>query len=285
MSALGKCHGILEYHDQHLGLILYYMSGQADLIPKFFKETAIPEQVYAEVPEGDGDDAAKTILPLTETGKEKMMEYEVPKSKCEICGSLFARQGMTRHLKSCLKKDLEKKGSGGKPKDLLLLNVSDAPNPDYFLYLLLDEETTLEALDIFLRNIWLECCGHMSSFSVGRYGDEIDMMQKVSGAFEFGDNLTYRYDFGSTTELNIRGMGSYKGLVKEKIQIIARNAPPIIPCDQCSAKPAVQVCTECIWDGGWLCEDCAKTHDCDEDMFLPVVNSPRTGVCAYMGNE
>lgn len=40
-----------------------------------------------------------------------------------------------------------------------------------------------------------------------------------------------------------------------------------------------------IWDGeGWLCESCAKNHECDEDMFLPVLNSPRTGVCGYTGS-
>jgi hypothetical protein len=32
-----------------------------------------------------------------------------------------------------------------------------------------------------------------------------------------------------------------------------------------------------------LSEDCAQTHEFGEDVFLPVVNSPRTGVCAYAG--
>lgn len=191
---------------------------------------------------------------------------------------------MTRHVKSCLKKNLEKKRAKGKPRGFLLLNVADAFNPDYFLYLLVDEKTTLGELDGFLRDIWLECCGHMSAFSFERYVDEMDMRKKVADAFRLGDNLIYQYDFGSTTELNIRNMGRYGGPMDQKIQMAARNTEPIIPCDQCSAKPAVQICTECIWDeAGWLCEDCAQTHECGEDMFLPVVNSPRTGVCAYAG--
>ena len=212
------------------------------------------------------------------------MEYETPKSKCELCGSEFTGQGMTRHIKSCLKKHLQKKVSKGKPQDLLLLNVADAFNPDYFLYLLLGAKTTLEDLDGFLRDIWLECCGHMSAFSFERYGDEIDMRQKAANVFEIGRKVVYQYDFGSTTELNIRAMGRYHVSMDKKIQIISRNAPPIIPCDHCKSKPAIQICTECMWDGeGWLCEDCAQTHECDEEMFLPVVNSPRTGVCAYDG--
>jgi len=28
---------------------------------------------------------------------------------------------------------------------------------------------------------------------------------------------------------------------------------------------------------------CARSHECDHEMFLPVVNSPRAGVCAYSG--
>lgn len=211
------------------------------------------------------------------------MEYTAPKSKCGLCGSEFAGRGMTRHLKSCLKKNLEKKGGTGKPKDLLFLKVSDAYNPDYFLYLLLDGKTTLDSLDAFLRDIWVECCGHMSAFSIERYGEEMDMGKKVVKAFEFAGNLIYQYDFGSTTELNIQDLGLYRGTMDKKIQVIARNAEPLIPCDACGAKPAVRICSECMDDGGWLCEDCAKTHECGEDAFIPVVNSPRTGVCAYEG--
>ena len=110
------------------------------------------------------------------------------------------------------------------------------------------------------------------------------MQRKAADVFDSVSNLIYPYDFGSTTELNIRDMGRYRAPMNEKIHIVARNAQPMIPCDQCNAKPSVQICTECIYDeAGWLCEDCAQTHECGEDMFLPVVNSPRTGVCAYSG--
>jgi hypothetical protein len=32
-----------------------------------------------------------------------------------------------------------------------------------------------------------------------------------------------------------------------------------------------------------LCDDCAADHEHDEEMFLPVVNSPRIGMCGYSG--
>jgi len=213
------------------------------------------------------------------------MEYQAPKSRCSLCNSEFKRQGLTRHIKSCLTKHLQKP-SEAKPHNLLYLNIFDPFNPDYFLHLLIFGNSTFESLDVFLRDIWLECCGHMSSFSRQRYGDEIKMHHKVEDILMPGAELKYQYDFGSTTELTIRAVDNYQGATNgnKKIQLITRNAQPIIPCDECGLKPAVHICCECQWDDkGWLCEECSETHGCDEEMFLPVVNSPRTGVCGYTG--
>jgi hypothetical protein len=211
------------------------------------------------------------------------VEYQARKSKCNLCQSEFKRQGLTRHIKSCLPKHL---ASETKPQRLLYLHIYDAYNPDYFLHLLLSQTTTLKNLDTYLRNIWLECCGHMSAFSRGRYGEEISMKHPADDILTPGTTLNYQYDFGSTTELTVKAIDYYDGILsgKNKIRLIARNDQPIIPCDVCAAKPAVEICTECQWEEtGWLCEDCAQTHECDEEMLLPVVNSPRTGVCGYTG--
>jgi hypothetical protein len=69
------------------------------------------------------------------------------------------------------------------------------------------------------------------------------------------------------------------------VELLARNDAPQIACDQCgTGKPATQICTECMYQtGGWLCDDCITTHDCDPAMLLPVVNSPRAGICGYTG--
>ncbi len=214
------------------------------------------------------------------------MKYQTPKSKCSLCNSEFKRQGLTRHIKSCLPKHLEKQ-SKAKPRNLVYLNIHDTFNPDYFLHLLVIGNTTLGDLDLFLRGIWLECCGHMSSFSLKRFGDDINMKHKVKDIFTPGVELSYQYDFGSTTELTVKAVDNYHGTTdgNQEIQIITRNAQPLIPCDECGEKPAVEICSECQWnEKGWLCEECAQNHGCDEDMFLPVVNSPRTGVCGYTGD-
>ncbi|UCF90691.1 MAG: hypothetical protein JSW39_20745 [Desulfobacterales bacterium] len=215
------------------------------------------------------------------------MQYLVPKTKCLMCEGEFTKQGLTRHIKSCLTARLSDK-SRAKSKQFYYFNVSDLFNSNYFLHLLIAEDATLEYFDAFLRNIWLECCGHLSAFSHQRFGDEISMKRKIKEVFAPDTKLMYQYDFGSTTELSVKNIAIFDGTIEggKKISLLARNAQPQFPCDECRQKPAVQICTECQWDDrGWLCEDCAQNHACGDEMFLPVVNSPRTGVCGYAGPE
>jgi len=215
------------------------------------------------------------------------MEYTAPKSTCLLCKSDFTRRGIGRHISSCLEKQTPKIKNFLK-KRYCYLSVRDAYNSDYFIFLLISQNSTLAELDDFLKKIWLECCGHMSSFSYQKWGEEIPMAAEVKSVCNTGSTLTYVYDFGSTTELIIKFQGQFNGFVKklEDIIILSRNTEPIIPCDVCGEFQAVHICTDCQWDGsGWLCEKCAATHECGNEMFLPVVNSPRTGVCAYSGEE
>src|SRR5260370_25358720 len=77
-----------------------------------------------------------------------------------------------------------------------------------------------------------------------------------------------------------------KGHMKGRtIHILARNIPPIIPCGICR-EPAISICMQCIYeDKGRLCNVCAKNHKCGQEIPLPVVNSPRAGVCGYTGKD
>jgi hypothetical protein len=125
----------------------------------------------------------------------------------------------------------------------------------------------------------------MSMFRVDRHG--IGMGRKLATFFQPGMKLDYDYDMGDTTSLRITVLGGNPGLVTKKkpVEILARNVPPAIVCDECGKNPSAWICPECNWEGeGWLCRSCASEHACgDEEFFLPVVNSPRTGVCAYTG--
>ena len=92
----------------------------------------------------------------------------------------------------------------------------------------------------------------------------------------------------TSAELRIKIINVYEGGMKSRklVELLARNEAPMIPCDECGGMQAEMICEECNWEGGgWLCKSCAEKHACadGDDIFLPVPNSPRAGVCAYMG--
>jgi hypothetical protein len=42
------------------------------------------------------------------------------------------------------------------------------------------------------------------------------------------------------------------------------------------------MCVECE---SFVCDQCQNSHECGEEMIMPVVNSPRMGVCGYAGPD
>jgi hypothetical protein len=217
--------------------------------------------------------------------------------QCELCGKTFNKAAMTRHLQSCTAaaKSSRTAGSrGARAAQAFHLVVEGRYLPDYWLHLEAAAGSTLEDLDGFLRRTWLECCGHMSAFRIGTasysgggFGGDDDLFDEsmdipLAQVLQPGSKLKYEYDFGSTTDLVLKVVAVRPAESKRHyIKLLARNLPPPIACDSCQ-QPATQVCTECP-DDGWLCDACVETHECSEEMRLPVVNSPRVGVCGYTG--
>jgi hypothetical protein len=121
------------------------------------------------------------------------------------------------------------------------------------------------------------------------FEDEMDEGQRlmdvqVGKRLSPGVKVEYEYDFGTTTTLSIRVLGERPGsLTRSKLRLLARNEPLDIRCARCG-KPATKICTECDCSSdGALCKTCAAKHECGEGMLLPVLNTPRTGVCGYTG--
>ncbi|MEW6126415.1 MAG: hypothetical protein AB1757_05065 [Acidobacteriota bacterium] len=230
-------------------------------------------------------------------GKEKLAQSV---GKCNLCGDRFNKRVMSRHLQSCLKNVVtaNKKAS---PTKTFHIAVEGKYLPEYWLHLEIRADATLDDLDEFLRDLWLECCGHLSAFTIDgiRYDkieDDFDlgfgfeksasMNIEIGKVFAKGAKIDYEYDFGTTTDLTLKVIQEREGNLskREAIRILARNDEPMIPCYFCGA-PAKAVCSYCVYDReGWLCKKCKRKHEhYDDDVFLPVLNSPRTGQCGYEG--
>jgi len=100
-----------------------------------------------------------------------------------------------------------------------------------------------------------------------------------------GSKLDYEYDFGSTTALVGELVGKRQGSIgRATVRLLARNEPILWSCGECEV-PATVVCPFCIDFGDAVfCDAHAAAHEhADEEVYLPVVNSPRMGVCGYTG--
>lgn len=252
----------------------------------------------------------------------------VSKGVCNFCGQTIAKSGITRHLQSCkAHQAANATSSSGKSTTatLLHLSIEGTYANMYWMHIEIPAAKNLVDLDAFLRDIWLECCGHLSQFEIEGVHYAIDKLHghsveldfeaddaipilappgsrfptlfpitKRMSKFNLGDAIKpgikfkYEYDFGSTTDLTLKVIGQRETQIPKSydLKILARNLQPEIMCDVCGKQLATHLCTQCVYDGqAALCRSCAKKHSDDHyEMFLPIVNSPRTGECGYTGN-
>ena len=223
------------------------------------------------------------------------MARHVSTGTCNFCQAIVSKATMTRHLGACKPRQALSAlpSDPGKSRRATLLHLVVEGYAPYWLHLEVRADATLKTLDAFLRALWLECCGHMSQFfiegetyvsSAARELSARSMNVPLGKLLRPGMTCAYEYDFGTTTELRLRVVAERDGAwQREAVQVLARNNPPVIPCEACG-KEATQVCSQCIYEGqGWLCDACVPAHACGDDMLLPVVNSPRVGMCGYAG--
>ena len=238
-------------------------------------------------------------------GNQDVQEEEIPfpKGKCSLCGQKFLFSEIVTHIESC---EIAKCGTSADPvpsskrENSFIIAVKGSGHLSaYWMCVEADPNSTLSDLDRFLRDTWVDCCGHLSLFKIGgttyaympdpKFHDR-SMNVKLSFVLRNGAEFGYEYDFGTTTALALK-VSTHENVLthasnKTTTRILARNDPPDVSCGNCGKNLARSVCADCVWDGNqeaWLCEDCSKTHKCGEDMLLPVVNSPRVGMCGYTG--
>ena len=197
---------------------------------------------------------------------------------CGPCGARVGKAAMGAHIRKCLE------GTSGDARSrVLLVRAQPDGAPMYWLDIAASPDAKLEALDGLLRRVWLECCDHLSEFSRGPR-QQVGMTRTIDEALGVsGSRLGYVYDFGSSTELVVSHAGVIEATPEKGLRVVGRNEAPTWPCDVCG-RPASMLCRECVYDDrGFCCETHAPEHPCGEDLLLPVVNSPRMGVCGYTG--
>ncbi|KHO63041.1 B-box zinc finger [Thermoanaerobacter sp. YS13] len=225
------------------------------------------------------------------------------KGTCYFCKKEFEKSSMLRHILSCksMKEYFSKLSDeeGIKEKEVFILSVYPKYDSSlYWLYVSVDTKATLRDIDKFLRDFWLECCGHLSQFKIDGEIYDIDPKGWLDEPFFFGpkpksmnyklanvitENMKfdYKYDFGSTTHLELKVLKRQLLPQKKKVVVLAQNIAPIYYCDNCQEK-AEYFCYEC---GEFLCENCVKQHLYHEEMIEKIANgianSPRNGVCGY----
>ena len=211
---------------------------------------------------------------------------------CVYCGETFTKRSAMKHLEACPKRQesLQAAEASNRPvENIWLLRIQDTYNKDFWLDLEMRGTATLIRLDQYLRAIWLECCGHLSEFTIGGWGgDKVAISRKADKIFVPGLTLRHLYDFGTTSETDVRvvGVRSGKATTDHPIALLARNLQPEAACQECE-QPAGWLCIECLYEDdkpGFLCDEHVESHP-HEDYGEPLqlVNSPRLGMCGYDG--
>jgi hypothetical protein len=87
------------------------------------------------------------------------------KGKCAKCNELFVAAKAGEHLPTCaLGSDMQPQAN----VEGYLIRISWTEQPDmYWMFATIPKSAPLSFLDSFLRDVWLECCGHLSEFTIG----------------------------------------------------------------------------------------------------------------------
>lgn len=231
------------------------------------------------------------------------------KGFCKYCGKEYTKRGMLRHLQTCKERNKElTEEKGEKRCRYFQVVITGKYSKEYWLIIEISENATLKELDRFIRDIWVECCGHLSAFTIQREQYESSpnrdgfwgrpsrsMKYRIKDVADVGTSISYEYDFGSTTELMLKLQSCRDGEEKKnKIVILSRNNPLKFLCSSCRENEARWVDPQGRYAGmPFWCDEClGKDWDGDEEgadyvpeYLLPICNSPRMGECGYEGSE
>ena len=148
---------------------------------------------------------------------------------CHLCGNVIRAAAAAAHTTSCvmdavrsryIARDVDERYARSKP---IMLWVRSEQRR-HWMMLVVQPTTSLRQLDGFLRDTWLECCGHMSHFGIGdvQYSacvpgpgdppmfdadlaepDQRHMVHTVEETITTGQRFRHEFDYGDTTCLDL----------------------------------------------------------------------------------
>jgi len=213
---------------------------------------------------------------------------------CQYCGAEVTRTTAPAHLLACPKSKTAMKSKTNQrrsvyPTKVYYLGAEATGWPEFWLDLEVRGEAQLQDVDDYLRAIWLECCGHMSAFTLGGWGTpQLAKEGSVGAVFRHRAKIMHVYDFGTESWTTVKRVSVRTGqpATHRPISLMVRNQLPPVVCIECGA-PAQWLCSECVVEEermGFLCARHRQTHPHDNyGAPLKVVNSPRLGLCGYTG--
>ena len=184
-------------------------------------------------------------------------------------------------------------------KPSYIIQIEGMHTKVFWMLVLARHDAELSDLDRLIRDVWVECCEHLSAFTIhGKrffsYSDDDFDEDEGGPGFSVpldeiigpGSTFTYEYDFGSTTKLKLSVVGLSPVEPKHgPLCLIARNNRPEIPCHLCGETGEYLVTN---WPESpyqiIICRDCLKkkAKDVEPEFVIVLPNSPRGGVCGYM---
>ena len=183
------------------------------------------------------------------------------KIQCQHCDKKFGCRKIYEHYDECLAK-LYKKKSGY----LISMHSHGITGDLYHIYVIAGTKCKFLDIDKFLKDIWCECCGHMSEYHIS----------KKTSLNKYGENdiFIYEYDMGDTTTVYIEIKKILEGKSNNnKIKLVHQNEKPKILCIKC------KINAKYYYMGDPLCKKHSDVSE--EEPLAKISNSPRSGFCGY----
>ena len=202
------------------------------------------------------------------------------KINCKFCDKKFGIKTIEDHLSDCIPNFVNDKSG----YLIEFISKNDITKKSYQMFAIFGIKCKFSHIDIFLRNMWCECCFHLSTLDVFEEVNDEQSHKSVKfntliSKYKNANQFIYCYDMGSTTDIYFRIIKKLDGTNKNTdIELLYHNEPFKIKCKN------YKICKgfAMFIYKDLFCNECKNNLDEEEQTYiLKLSNSPRTGICTY----